>query len=129
MKVIINHILPFSKKYYAINLFGIVFAKGPLSPTVSNHEYIHTMQQREMLYLFFYIAYLLEWIVRILFSQTPEPTQISSFDGLRSHFKSTISNRLHHAYLHISFEREAYSNDNDILYRHHRPHYSWIKYL
>ena len=33
------------------------------------------------------------------------------------------------AYKNISFEREAYQNQNDLDYLSNRKHYSWIKYV
>ena len=66
MKVIRNKILPFGKKFLAINLFGIVFAKGDCDDYVLNHECIHTAQMREWIYLPFYILYLLEWVLNYI---------------------------------------------------------------
>lgn len=106
MKVIINKVLPLGRDFYAINLFGVIFAKGPCSRHTLNHESIHTYQQREMLYLPFYIVYLIEWFIRIL--QTG-----SALKG-------------YHA---ISFEREAYANDSDYNYHKKRKPYAWLRYM
>ncbi len=83
MKVIRNSIIPF-KSFSAINLFGVVFARREayLSETVLNHERIHTAQMKELGYIFFYIIYVLEWLVRLFLSGN--------------------------AYRNISFEKEAY---------------------
>lgn len=105
MIIIRNKIIPFGKKYYAINLFGILFAKGPCNKIVVNHEMIHTAQIKELLYVFFYLAYILEWIYRIL------------------QFR-----KLHEAYLNISFEREAYANQNNLKYLENRRRFSFLKY-
>ncbi|MDO4822575.1 MAG: hypothetical protein Q4A08_00210 [Bacteroidales bacterium] len=106
MKIINNKILPFGKNYLAINLFGVIFTKGHLSVVGRNHEFIHTLQQREMLWIFFYVWYLLEWLIRLI--QYHTPTQ---------------------AYLHISFEKEAYYNESRLDYRFNRPFWAWRKYL
>ena len=106
MKVIYNHIIPFGKNFLAINLFGVIFSKGPVSPRVCTHEYIHTLQQREMLFVVFYLWYLIEWAVRLCY--------------YHDHIK---------AYRNISFEREAYENDKDADYIRHRRLFSWTKYL
>lgn len=106
MRIIINNIIPFGKNYYAINLFGVLFAKGPCDKVTINHEMIHTAQIREMLYLFFYPAYLLEWICRVL------------------QFRN-----MHKAYLNISFEKEAYANQKNMNYLAHRRHFSFLRYL
>lgn len=66
MKIVRNNFIPFNG-FKAINLFGILFVRNEakLTSTVINHEYIHTAQMKELLYLFFYLWYLVEWIVRL----------------------------------------------------------------
>lgn len=105
MKIIYNNIIPF-KGFAAINLFGFLFArKGEqVGSVMINHEKIHTAQMKEMLYVFFYLWYYIEWVVR-LFTNKGE------------------------AYRSISFEREAYSRENDFRYLQNRKHYAWIKFL
>jgi hypothetical protein len=61
---------------------------------------------RELLYIPFYIIYFLEYLVRLI--------------TLQSHKK---------AYRAISFEKEAYANQQDSSYKDTRKLYSWIKYL
>lgn len=68
-----------------------------------NHEKIHLRQQIELLVLPFYIWYLLEYILRFL--------------EYRNHQQ---------AYLNISFEREAYTNEKDLSYLKNR---SWATFL
>ena len=106
MRVISNSLIPFGKRYVAINLLGVVFAKRRLSPQELNHEYIHTLQQRELLFVGFYIIYIIEWLVRLLL--------------YRNAFK---------AYRNISFEREAYDKMGDRNYRRKRKLFAWRKYL
>lgn len=103
MIIIPNKLLPIGRKYYAINLFGIVFAKGEMSPQGRNHEYIHTLQQREMLFVGFYIWYLVEWLV-----------------GLCRYRDS------HKAYRQIRFEKEAYCHQYDMEYNTKRKHFAWL---
>ena len=106
MLIITNRFIPFGR-YYAINLFGVVFVRrgrGPMSSVMRNHEYIHTLQQRELLYVGFYVWYVLEWFLLLLKYHHP-----------------------HTAYCHISFEREAYARQNDLDYRHRRRHYAWLR--
>ena len=93
MKIIRNKIIPFGKRYYAINLFGVLFAKGPCDAVTVNHERIHTAQMRELLYIPFYLIYILEWLWRLLRLRNP-----------------------YNAYRAISFEKEAYDNENDLRY-------------
>lgn len=101
--------VPFmGKDFIAINLFGlIVVRKGAFFPASSlNHEKIHTAQQREMLFVFFYVWYVLEWLTRLIFCFSAKK-----------------------AYFAISFEREAYANEYDEGYLKGRMHFSWLRYL
>lgn len=105
MIIIRNSIIPF-KGYTAVNLFGILFVRknAVLLDSDIRHEQIHTAQMKEMLYIFFYIWYLIEWIVRI--------------------FKNGYSN----AYKNISFEQEAYNCQHIEDYLSSRSHYGWFDY-
>jgi hypothetical protein len=102
LKIVINNVIPF-KGFQAINLFGIVFARNELSAKSKNHEAIHTAQMKEMLYIFFYIFYLVEWLVRLCLGKN--------------------------AYYKISYEQEAYLNQNNLDYLETRKPYAWAKYL
>ena len=104
--IIKNNIIPFGRDYIAINLFGIIFSKVSLSEQNVRHEKTHTYQQIEMLYFGFFFWYILEWIIKIIMYRD---------------FKK--------AYFNISFEREAYLNQNDENYNKHRKHYAWIKLI
>ena len=101
MKIIRNKLLPIGKKYAAINLFGVFFVKpwADITPELINHERIHTRQMKEMLFCFFYVAYLAEWLLMI--------------------FKFKFNS--YEAYRNISFEREAYDNQYDMDYLKKRP--------
>ena len=110
MKIIYNRFIPF-KGFSVINLFGTLFVrqeKGKPKPYVSprtiNHESIHTEQMKELGYIFFYIWYFIEWLVRLI-----------------TNTKS--------AYYSISLEREAYINSTNLEYLNNRKHFSWLKYL
>lgn len=128
MKIIYNNIIPF-KGFRCINLFCILFARNgcSINEEVLNHEGIHTVQILEMFvigfvtllpfvvfglispwWLFasvgtFYYWYFIEWLVRI--------------------FKKG------NAYRNISFEREAFDNDDDLTYLATRKRFAWWKYL
>ena len=103
MKIIRNNIIPFSG-YKAMNLFGVLFVRGNarIDDITLNHEKIHTAQIKEMLYVFFYVWYVIEWIIRI-----PKGN----------------------AYRNISFEREAYANDKDPNYLNTRKVFAFLKYM
>lgn len=105
MVVIINKVIPF-KGFKAMNFFGLLFARKELKDVDINHEAIHTAQMRELLYIFFYIIYGLEYIVRL--------------------FQHSFKNKP--AYRAISFEKEAYENEKDLDYLKNRKHYAqWKK--
>ena len=106
MKIIYNKILPFGRNFYALNFFGILFAKGPCDRVTINHEKIHTAQMKELAYVFFYLFYVLEWVVRL--------------------FQYGLSTR---AYYNISFEREAYANQTDMNYLSSRRAFSFMPHL
>lgn len=107
MKIIKNNIIPF-KGFKVINLFGILFVRGnvQMNDYDINHEEIHTKQMKEMLYAFFYLWYLVEWIIKV------------------AKYKD-----IHEAYRDISFEREAYANMYHESYLKNRKHFNWIKLL
>ena len=71
---------------------------------IINHESIHIKQQEEMLILPFYLWYITEWMIKV-------PIYFS----------------FQKAYRNISFEREAYDNDDNLSYLSTRKHYAWIK--
>ena len=104
VKIVRTSILPFHG-FSAINLLGVLFVHHGvyLSNELINHERIHTAQQREMLFVFFYLAYLAEWLTRL---------------PMRGN-----------AYRNISFEREAYAHQRDLHYLESRRHYAWCHYL
>lgn len=100
--VIYNKIIPF-KGFKAINLFGIIFARHRLFEADLTHEQIHTRQMREMLYIPFYIWYVIEWLIKLIWYHS-----------------------FHKAYRNIKFEKEAYMYQYNKAYLTYRKHYSWI---
>lgn len=104
MRIIYNNIIPF-KGFLAINICGLLFVRKGCKVTdrTINHEEIHSHQMKEMCYIFFYIWYLIEWLVRLFLPGN--------------------------AYRQISFEQEAYSNEWDPNYLVNRKHFNWLKYL
>ncbi len=102
-----NKILP-GRRFAAINLFGVLFVKHgvKITPMLVNHEKIHTAQMLELLVVFFYLWYVVEWFVRYL--------------QLRDWMK---------AYYQICFEREAYANESNLGYLRTRRLYSFWKWM
>ncbi|MBP3711534.1 MAG: hypothetical protein IJ148_11655 [Bacteroidaceae bacterium] len=84
-------------------LFGFIFSVRPLDKTELNHELIHAAQQRELLYLPFFLWYGMEWLVLLL------------------KYRNGIE-----AYRHIRFEQEAYRHQHDLDYLQKRKHYHYL---
>lgn len=93
---------PFGRNYLAINLFGFIFTLRDLNKVELNHELIHSAQQRELLYLPFFIWYGIEWLLL--------------------YFKYKDCNT---AYYNIRFEREAYNHQYDLNYLKNRKHFKY----
>lgn len=95
-------------KGYCVNILGTFWARDTdwITPRVINHEKIHTAQQRELLFVPFYLLYLIEWLVRLVIYRDSKK-----------------------AYYNISFEREAYRHGDDLSYLKRRRHYAWLKEL
>lgn len=107
MKIIYNKLIPFggNKLFTFLN---IIFAKfnAQLTTFDINHEAIHWEQEKETLILPFYIWYCIEFLIRLIQHRS-----------------------CHKAYRNISFEKEAYDNQNNIAYIKTRNKFSWTKYL
>jgi len=109
MKVIYNRFIPFGT-YHGLNLFGIIFVQrrwGKMELHELNHELIHTRQLWEMAFIFFYLWYGVEFLVRWV--------------QYRFHAEA--------AYYNISFEREAYANERNLRYLRERRLMTWTRYL
>lgn len=96
------------KGYTGITIYPFVFLKTKKlknDVVLINHEKIHLRQQIELLIIPFYIVYLIEFLIRLI------------------QYK-----KWYVAYRNISFEREAYRNENDLNYLKSRPFLAFIKY-
>lgn len=111
MKIIKNTWFPFGQ-YGTINLFGILFTKKDnLSERTLNHEAIHSAQMKEMLYIPFYLWYGIEYII------------IGVHDMIAGW---RAQNTRYHD---VSFEEEAFANQDDPEYLKNRKRFAWWKYL
>lgn len=81
--------------FTGITIWPFIFLSDEKYKTdkIINHEKIHLEQQKEMLIIFFYLLYLIEWF----------------FKGYRK----------------ISFELEAYNNEDNLKYLETRKRYNW----
>jgi hypothetical protein len=104
MKSIENPFLPL-KGYSAMMLFGLLLTrnKHKVTERTIRHESIHARQMWELLVVGFYVWYLVEWAIRLFIKGN--------------------------AYRNLSFEREAYANQDDTAYLDTRRIFSFIKYL
>lgn len=102
-----KYIVP--KGYTGITLFPFIFLKKKefkADKNLINHEKIHLKQQLELLIILFYFFYGLEWFIKLL----------------------KYRNR-YLAYRNLSFEREAYQNENNYNYLKNRKTWAFLSYL
>lgn len=107
MKIIENSILP-PKGYKAITLLNCILVRRgvKLTDTDLRHEAIHWEQQKELLIVGFYILYVFEFLLALFRYRN-----------------------WHRAYRSITFEREAYDNQDAWFYLEARKHYAWAGYI
>lgn len=104
--IVAKKIVP--KGYAAIALFPFVIVaneKYRENKELLNHEGIHLRQQAELLVVFFYIWYGIEFLIR------------------KNEYRDRST-----AYRNISFEREAYANESNLNYLITRPFWNFRKY-
>lgn len=107
MILVLKYIIP--KGFSGITLFPFVFLKNKVQQgdrVFLNHENIHLKQQVELLVVFFYLWYGIEYFFRLV----------------------QYKNR-REAYYNISFEREAYNKEMDFGYIKKRPRWAFLKYM
>ena len=107
MVVVFRHF--FRKNYVGLTIWPFIIVKEgdyKKDTVLINHERIHLKQQLELLVVPFYIWYVLEWLFRT----------ILYLDSYR-------------AYQNISFEREAYANEETLDYLQKRRPYSFLNYI
>lgn len=95
MKIVINRFFV-PKGYSGIALFPFIFVSKKEyleNPYFVNHEKIHLQQQKELLLVFFYLWYCIDFLVKYV--------------RYRNWQK---------AYYNIIFEREAYQNERNLAY-------------
>ena len=106
--ILVSHKILTKMKVNGITLFPFIILRNKdfkNNKILINHEKIHLRQQLELLIIFFYIWYVVEyyyWLVK-------------------------LKNK-HLAYRNISFEREAYAMEEDLNYLETRKFWSFFKY-
>lgn len=105
----ISHFIP-GRKFRILCVWPFLFVHPaeprPLPPEVLNHERIHARQQLEMAWLFFFIWYGMEFLIR----------WVQHRDRFR-------------AYHALSHEQEAFRHEEIPDYLKVRTPYAWRKYL
>lgn len=91
---------------YAFSFAVWVWCRGVMSARTKNHETIHYVQQRELLFVFQWLLYAAFHLVGLVKYRDGET-----------------------AYRENPFEREAYANDENLEYLKERKHFAWIKYI
>lgn len=89
-------------------IFPVIFVKRwdlKTNAVLINHEKIHFKQQLELLLVFFYILYLLNYVINLV--------------KYKNH---------HTAYMNICFEKEAYRHEKDLNYLTNRKLFNWINF-
>lgn len=98
------------RRYSAMCIWPFVIVRKGIhvseQSSLLNHERIHARQQLEMLLAGFFLWYGVEYLIRLI--------------CLRQHDK---------AYHRISFEQEAFANDQNMDYLKKRKPFSWMAYL
>ena len=102
--VILSKFAPINIQAFSFVIW--IFCRGQFSTRMRNHETIHYLQQREMLFIFQHLAYVLFWLWKLIETRNPKL-----------------------AYYENPFEREAYNHDLDPYYLEERKMYAWTRYL
>ena len=98
-----------TNNYTGLAIYPFIFLKNKSisdNETLINHEKIHLKQQLELLWVFFFILYTLEFMFHLI--------------------RYRNWNKAYHS---ISFEREAYQNENNLSYLKNRKTWSFINYF
>lgn len=113
IKIKYSNIIPF-KGFYAIQFFGTIYIRKeyegrPVNPTTITHENIHLLQALDfgigkMGFVPFYLLYLIEWIIKLSYYFWKKDP-----------------------YYELSWEREAYDNQNNPDYLKTRKRWAWFK--
>lgn len=126
MKIIRTKLVRLTGKKYLM-FFGLLFTapKAIIKEEDLNHERIHVAQMKEMLYVFFYLWYGIEWVIRLL-----QFWRVGYASYRESKRLKTALRRLNYmAYRNISLEREAYRNEGYQSYLNNRKRFTFLKFV
>ncbi len=110
MIIVLSKFPVFTKlPFQAMAFFPFILVKHKklkLDKFLLNHEKIHLRQQAELLIIFFYLLYILEFLYQLIRKRNAMQ-----------------------AYYAISFEKEAYENECDLTYLKNRKWFSNYRYF
>jgi len=98
----------FAERFNALTIWPFIFLKHKKlkdNRIIINHEKIHLRQQIEMLWFLYFILYFLEFSINLI------------------KYRDFMN-----AYYQISFEKEAYQNEQNLTYLRKRKFWSFLKY-
>lgn len=131
MKIIKNKFIPFGC-YKTINLLGLVFTKSDLSDEDKNHEGIHSVQMLECAI----VLAILMLIIILLFNISAwwiliSPLAFYAWYGIEYLLIRVLNlkDKQNDCYHDVSFEEEAYNNDDNLEYLETRKWFSWLGYI
>jgi hypothetical protein len=107
MVIVFPHLI--AKSFSAVTIYPFIFIKNSAAKkdyVLLNHESIHIRQQKELIWIFFFIWYLLEYLIRLIYYRNS-----------------------YLAYKNISFEREAYRYEYDLDYLKTRKRFGFLRFL
>ena len=131
MKKIISKHFPFAG-YKAMTVWPFIFIRDGMAwaydERTDRHEHIHGMQQVEMLIVGILIAIVLFVVGCRWWSLLALPIFFYWY-GIEylirwAYYRNRIT-----AYKNISFEREAYAKEDDVVYLDSRKPFVWVKYI
>jgi hypothetical protein len=157
MKIIFNNYIPFNG-FSMMNILGLVFSRIPeslISEDDKRHETTHTHQQYELCAVSLVVSFALgvatwNWWCLLLIPVIPFAIYILSFileavippyHNAKAYFENkTFVEKVRaipswlgkvwvDAYQDNCFEREAYTNEHDVMYNSRRHLFAWIRYI
>lgn len=128
MKIIRNKYIPFPG-FKAVNIFGVLFVRksARIDNVLIRHEKIHTSQMFEVtvvsLILFLLFMYVSWWLPLL------SPFVYYVWYGVEWLIRFIRLRNAHEAYRNISFEKEAYSNQDVDYYLGKRKFFNFLNHL
>lgn len=131
MKKIISKHFPF-EGYKAMTIWPFIFIREGMAwaydERTDRHEHIHGEQQKELFFVGIIISCIM-WLLGCGWWSLLTLPIFFYWYGIEYLIRWVHYKNQNDAYRNIVFEREAYQNDNNILYLKTRKYFSWIKYL